>query len=97
LQRVPEPVEEAGVGLSAGDDDLADEIARNSLPEDLESALAGLRPEFRVAVVLRHLLDYGPEEIAHIVGVTPGTVRSRVHRGLVALRAALAEKQEATS
>jgi RNA polymerase sigma-70 factor (ECF subfamily) len=95
-RRIPEPVEDAEAGLTAGDDDLADEIARNSLPDELERALAALRPEFRVAVVLRHLLDYGPDEIAEIVGVGAGTVRTRIHRGLVALRTALAETQGTT-
>jgi RNA polymerase sigma-70 factor (ECF subfamily) len=86
--------EEADVALAAGDDDLADEIARMALSSDLERALAALAPEARTAVVLRHLLDYSPEEIAEIVSVPAGTVRSRIHRGLLAMRMALTEGED---
>lgn len=54
---------------------------------DIDRALAELTPDFRVAVVLRDLcrLDYA--EIAEVLDLPPGTVRSRIARG----RAALAE------
>lgn len=54
---------------------------------DVDTALAGLTPEFRAAVVLRDLCDLDYEEIAHVLDVPIGTVRSRIARG----RAALAE------
>jgi RNA polymerase sigma-70 factor (ECF subfamily) len=92
----PQTVEDADAPLSAGDDDLADQIARAALSEPLQAALAALGEETREAVVLRHALDYSPEEIAEIAGVSPGTVRSRIHRGLIALRASLREDKETT-
>lgn len=95
--RYPDQFDDDELGLSAGDDDLADEIARNSLSADLEQALAAINPDARAAVVMRHLLDYSPEEIAEIIGVSAGTVRSRIHRGLVALRLALSESKELTN
>jgi RNA polymerase sigma-70 factor (ECF subfamily) len=54
---------------------------------DIDAALAALPEEFRVAVVLRDLCDLDYAEIADVLGVPPGTVRSRIARG----RAALAE------
>jgi RNA polymerase sigma-70 factor, ECF subfamily len=54
---------------------------------DVDAALARLPEEFRVAVVLRDLCDLDYAEIAAVLEVPPGTVRSRIARG----RAALAE------
>lgn len=60
----------------------------------LAEALRSLEPEFRSVVVLRdvHGLDY--EEIARIVGVPRGTVKSRLHRGRARLRAYLQQVWE---
>ncbi len=48
---------------------------------DVDAALADLPEEFRVAVVLRDLCDLDYAEIAEVLGVPPGTVRSRIARG----------------
>jgi len=55
---------------------------------DVDAALAGLSPEFRAAVVLRDLCDLDYAEIAEVLDVPIGTVRSRIARG----RAAIAEQ-----
>jgi RNA polymerase sigma-70 factor (ECF subfamily) len=48
---------------------------------DVDAALARLAPEFRAAVVLRDLCGLDYAEIADVLGVPPGTVRSRIARG----------------
>jgi RNA polymerase sigma-70 factor (ECF subfamily) len=48
----------------------------------LASALAELSPEHRAVIVLRHLLEYTPGEIAELLGLPRGTVNSRLRRGL---------------
>src|SRR6266542_3944419 len=48
----------------------------------LAAALAELSPEHRAVIVLRHLLDYTPGEIAELTGLPRGTVNSRLRRGL---------------
>jgi RNA polymerase sigma-70 factor, ECF subfamily len=48
----------------------------------LAAALAQLSPEHRAVIVLRHLLEYTPGEIAELLGVPRGTVNSRLRRGL---------------
>ena len=55
----------------------------------LDAALEQLLPEFRAALVLRDLggLDY--EQIAEMLEIPPGTVRSRIARGRAQLAAAL--------
>jgi RNA polymerase sigma-70 factor, ECF subfamily len=52
----------------------------------IEAALEKLNPVFREAVVLRDITDLSYEEIAEILGVSLGTVKSRILRGREALR-----------
>jgi RNA polymerase sigma factor (sigma-70 family) len=56
------------------------------------AALAGLAPRRREAIVLRYWLDLSEREIAAAMGVSPGTVKSHVSRGLAALARALGDK-----
>lgn len=54
--------------------------------EYLFDALAQLTPKRRVALVLRFYGDHSEKEIAELMGVRPGTVKSLVSRGLGDLR-----------
>lgn len=54
----------------------------------LRGALGHLSPDHREVVVMRYLLDLPLEEIAERTGERLGTVKSRLHYGLGALRAA---------
>lgn len=58
---------------------------------DVDAVLATLAPDFRAAVVLRDLCDLDYAEIAGILGIPPGTVRSRIARGRAAIADALGE------
>jgi RNA polymerase sigma-70 factor (ECF subfamily) len=58
----------------------------------LAAGLAALSPEHRAVIVLRHLLEYTPGEIAELLGLPRGTVNSRLRRGLDALREAIGEE-----
>ena len=49
--------------------------------DELMEALAQLPPEQRAVVVLRHLLEYTPGEIARMLELPRGTVNSRLRRG----------------
>jgi RNA polymerase sigma factor (sigma-70 family) len=59
---------------------------------DIEAALASLSPEFRAAVVLCDVEGLSYEEIADVLDLKMGTVRSRIHRGRAMLRSALAHR-----
>jgi RNA polymerase sigma factor (sigma-70 family) len=59
---------------------------------DVEAALASLAPSFRAAVVLCDVEGLSYEEIADVLGLKLGTVRSRIHRGRAQLRSALAHR-----
>jgi len=52
----------------------------------LAAAIAELPEEQRAVIVLRHLLEYTPGEIADLLELPRGTVNSRLRRGLDALR-----------
>lgn len=60
----------------------------------IEKALAGLNPAFRTAVVLRDLEDLSYEEIADVLDISLGTVKSRILRGRESLRRALIDQFE---
>lgn len=58
----------------------------------IADALAGLSPEHRRAVVDAHYLGLSVRDIAAAEGIAEGTVKSRLHYGLKALRLALQER-----
>src|SRR5207248_5564007 len=79
----------------SGDTGL-DTVAAATRPDNpharsLAAALAELSPEHRAVIVLRHLLDYTPGEIAELTGLPRGTVNSRLRRGLDHLATRLGE------
>jgi RNA polymerase sigma-70 factor (ECF subfamily) len=83
------PLEDPGAiaGAARGDDTAR----RREIASAVERAVGELAPEFRAAFLLReyHQLEY--VEIAEMLGIDLGTVKSRLSRARIALRAALAE------
>jgi RNA polymerase sigma-70 factor (ECF subfamily) len=63
---------------------VAEDAARGerSFSPPVVAALAELSPEHRAVIVLRHLLEYTPGEIAELLELPRGTVNSRLRRGL---------------
>ena len=61
-------------------------------PRDPSAPSTRCPPDFRVAVVLCDLEQLSYEEIAATLNIKVGTVRSRIHRGRVLLREALAHR-----
>ena len=68
-----------------------DRALQRDLRDDLDAALARLRPEFRRLVVMRYLDDLSYEDIAEVVGLPLGTVKSHLHRARAALGRLLAD------
>lgn len=60
-------------------------------------ALARLDPPFRAAVALFYLEDYTHPEIASILDVPVGTVKSRISRGVAQLQRALLHRETAAA
>ncbi len=60
----------------------------------IERALTRVSPVFRTAVVLRDIQNLSYEEIAEILQISLGTVKSRILRGREALRRELAQRPD---
>jgi RNA polymerase sigma-70 factor (ECF subfamily) len=65
--------------------------------EGLDEYFESLPDEYREAISLRVVDDHDYEEIAKRTGVSRGLARVRVHRGLAALRARLADQRGTTN
>jgi RNA polymerase sigma-70 factor (ECF subfamily) len=68
-------------------------LERAAFDVDVERALDALTPGCRVAVVLHDVEGLSYDEIASAMGVSRGTVASRIHRGRRKLRAALSHRE----
>ena len=79
----------AAIGLHARTDDPAAMLVSRLDNELVEAAIAALPDEYRVAATLYFMQDFSYQEIAEMVGVPVGTVRSRLHRGRRLLQKAL--------
>ena len=60
----------------------------------LSAALETITNDQRNAIVLFDVEGYDYQEIADLTGVSLGTVKSRIHRGRLALRARLEDRME---
>lgn len=67
------------------------EFANKLLREDILSAIEKLPEAFRVAVLLVNVEGLSYDEAAEVLGVPPGTIRSRMKRGRTLLQKALWE------
>ncbi len=77
--------------LAASDASPYDNAARAELKRRVEAALQEIPDAFREVVVLREIEGFGYEEIADILNVNLGTVKSRLTRGRAALKNVLSK------
>ena len=89
-KRRPMPLDELPAATSDQRETADDIVDRLGIDE----ALATLPDDFRVAVVLRDICGLDYAEIAEVLGVPPGTVRSRIARGRAAVAAHLTGNRE---
>jgi RNA polymerase sigma-70 factor (ECF subfamily) len=71
--------------------DLEDRMFRELIDDDIANALEQLPEDFRTVVLLCDVEDFTYEEIANMLDVPIGTIRSRLHRGRNLLKAELVE------
>jgi RNA polymerase sigma-70 factor (ECF subfamily) len=64
------------------------------LPQVLDKAIRGLPEKYRIAFILRDVEEMPYEEVAKVLGVPLGTVKSRVNRARLMLRDKLQPKME---
>jgi len=81
--------ETAAAGLHQRSDDPAKLLLEKLTGEQVEAAIGALSDENRVVTTLYFVEDFSYQEIADVVGVPVGTVRSRLHRSRRMLQKAL--------
>lgn len=74
-----------------------DAVVDRETQDLIEAALAQVNPKFRSALVLREIEGLSYEEIAEILDISLGTVKSRILRGRDALKKHLAGRLEPAS
>nr|WP_244994090.1 RNA polymerase sigma factor [Actinomadura coerulea] len=82
----PGPIEDAPDPPDPGEG-VEDAAARHETGRELAGLLARLPHQQRAAVVLRHVTDLPVAEIAAVLDLPEGTVKSHISRGLARLRA----------
>ena len=76
-------------------DERPDELLEaRELGSEIEQAIGQLRPEYRTAILLRHVEGYAYDEIARVMDIPLGTVKTYIHRGRNELKAALVHLTE---
>lgn len=79
----------AAAGLHARTEDPAATVMARLDTEQVGAAIDALPEEYRVVATLYFLQDFSYQEIAEVLEVPVGTVRSRLHRGRRMLQKAL--------
>lgn len=74
--------------------DLEDKMYRELIDDDISAALEELPEDFRTVVLLCDVEGFTYEEIANMLDVPIGTIRSRLHRGRNLLRSQLMDYAE---
>ena len=88
-RRHPRADDDALSRVAANVADAAAALERTELETALQQAIAALPEDRRIVVVLRDVEGLAYEEIAEVLGLELGTVRSRLHRARMELKAKL--------
>ena len=86
-----ESAKATSIAVVSGNESPLEELESRELGAAIEQAIGKLRPEYRACIMLRHVEDKSYEEIAEIVKLPLGTVKTYIHRARHELRAALEE------
>lgn len=87
--RTADEVTQSQVVVASTDETPAEYVEHRELGSQIEQAIAGLREEYRTVIVLRHVEGYAYDEIADIMDLPLGTVKTYLHRARGELRKSL--------
>ncbi len=90
----PEAMQATALQIGARQESPLDTVEAKELGGAIEAAIAQLRPEYRSCILLRHVEGRAYEEIAEILNLPLGTVKTYIHRARNELRQALAHLKE---
>jgi RNA polymerase sigma-70 factor (ECF subfamily) len=90
----PEAMQATALQIGARQESPLDAVEARELGGAIELAISRLRPEYRSCILLRHVEGRAYEEIAEILDLPLGTVKTYIHRARNELRQALAHLKE---
>jgi RNA polymerase sigma-70 factor, ECF subfamily len=85
-----EEIESTRITVESKDENPEEFLEAKELGQEIERAIGMLRPDYRTAILLRHVEGRAYEEIAEVMGVPLGTVKTFIHRARGELRETLA-------
>lgn len=88
--RTDEEIASSRLALASEEEDPEELLLAKELGSEIEKAIGSLRIEYRTAIVLRHVEGRPYEEIAEIMDIPLGTVKTYIHRARNELRKHLA-------
>jgi RNA polymerase sigma-70 factor (ECF subfamily) len=90
----PEAIEATALQIGNRGESPLDTVEAMELGGEIERAIGLLRPEYRSCILLRHVEGRAYEEIAEILNLPLGTVKTYIHRARNELRQSLAHLRE---
>lgn len=90
----PEAIQASALQLGDRQETALEELEAKELGGEIEVAIASLRPEYRACILLRHVEGRPYEEIATMLDLPLGTVKTYIHRARGELRQALAHLRQ---
>jgi RNA polymerase sigma-70 factor (ECF subfamily) len=90
----PEAMQATALQIGARQESPLDTVEAKELGSAIEAAIGSLRPEYRSCILLRHVEGRAYEEIAEILNLPLGTVKTYIHRARNELRQSLAHLKE---
>ena len=87
-------IEATTLQIGDGAESQLEEVASRELGAQIEAAIGQLRPEYRSCIILRHIDGRPYEEIAELLDLPLGTVKTYIHRARNELRILLAATRD---
>ena len=88
--RTPDEVAQSRVVIESRGENPEEYVEHRELGSQIEEAIGELREEYRTVIVLRHVEGYAYDEIADVMDLPLGTVKTYLHRARGELRKSLA-------
>ena len=90
----PDRIEATSLQVGTDDESPLDELEARELGSAIEQAIAQLRPEYQSCIIMRHVEGRPYDEIAEILDLPLGTVKTYIHRARTELRTILEPLRE---
>ncbi|MFI5234261.1 MAG: sigma-70 family RNA polymerase sigma factor [Gemmatimonadales bacterium] len=90
----PDAIEATALQIGSKGESPLEELEARELGSAIERAIGKLRPEYRSCILLRHVEGRAYEEIAEMLELPLGTVKTYIHRARNELRGHLADLKE---